>query len=202
MSSALSPRNSRQSSIAMLAKAAQLCNAELGILDLRGRDRIAADAAAGALHDFGPSRCGRNHHGRSRTARDNAGYSVSGRTRPSTWLSRIPVTPPSIGLRLRTWLGVPLLKEGNVLERSSIYRPNARPFSDKQIALLETFADQAVIAIENVRLFEQVQARTAELMEALEQQTATSEVLKVISRSAFDLRIDLRNLSQIGRATV
>jgi GAF domain-containing protein len=88
---------------------------------------------------------------------------------------------------IRAAVGVPLLREGVIVGILVVIRTEPRAFSQKQIELLETFADQAVIAIENVRLFDEVQARTRELSESLEQQTATSEVLKVISSSPGEL---------------
>ena len=87
----------------------------------------------------------------------------------------------------RSTLAVPLIREGRALGTILVLRTEVRPFEQKHIALLTTFADQAAIAIENVRLFEAEQQRTRELRELLEQQTATSKVLDVISRSAFDL---------------
>jgi signal transduction histidine kinase/putative methionine-R-sulfoxide reductase with GAF domain len=88
----------------------------------------------------------------------------------------------------RTILSTPLMREGEAIGAIMIRRDEVRPFSDKQMGLLETFARQAVIAIENTRLFDAEQASKRELQESLEQQTATADVLKVISRSALDVQ--------------
>ena len=98
----------------------------------------------------------------------------------------------------RTILSVPLIREGRALGAILVRRTEVRPFEDKHIALLRAFADQAAIAIENVRLFESEQQRSRELSESLQQQTATADVLKVISRSAFDVRTVLNTLTEFA----
>jgi two-component system, NtrC family, sensor kinase len=99
---------------------------------------------------------------------------------------RVPVV--SFQIPTRSSLGVPLLRNDTVEGALVLVRTEPGDFDHRQIELVKTFADQAVIAIENVRLFDEVQARTEDLRESLQQQTATADVLKVISRSAFDLQ--------------
>ena len=106
----------------------------------------------------------------------------------------------ALQLGIRTMAATPLMRDEEAIGVLAIRRLEAKAFSHEQIELVKTFADQAVDRHRERRLFEQVQARTADLTEALNQQTATADVLKVISRSAFDLQSVLDTLVESRRA--
>src|SRR4030095_14580551 len=185
---------------AILKRAATLCEAQLAHLWLyEGGEQCRLGAGYGSrpdhlqwlqqgLHRIGPPffrESGPWRVGQGLDVRDTEPY----RRGELLWIR----TADHEGMR--TLLGVPLVKDGRLVGSIAVYRREVQPFTDQQTALVQTFADQAVIAIENVRLFTELQEKNraltaahAQVTESLQQQTATSEILRVISNSPTDIQ--------------
>jgi GAF domain-containing protein len=178
---------------AMLENATRICEAKFGNLWLREGNKFRIVETHGAPRKYReylesePLVDPEPESAMARIARTGSVVQINDITAAPTYGSRMRTATIELA-KARTLVGVPMLKENEVVGIIAIYRQEVRPFSDEQIAMLRSFAAQAVIAIENARLLGELRQRTADLSESLEQQTATSEVLGVISSSRGELQ--------------
>jgi signal transduction histidine kinase len=178
---------------ALLESALRLCDAHLGALFLYDGEQYTTVAQRGATGAFAETlkkaRIVGPHTGLGRIATEKRPVQIEDLKEDIAYRERDPLRMEVVEMGgMRTWLGVPMLKEGDVVGAFVIYRREVRRFSDQQADLLSTFANQAVIAIENARLFKELEAKNEDLGESLDQQTATGEILRVISSAQTNVQ--------------
>jgi GAF domain-containing protein len=185
----------------MLANATRICEAPFGNLFLYEAGALRLVASHNVPPAFGARRGPLHHPVRgghfNEVIRTKQTVHVADLSTTAPYLERAPAVVAAVELgRIRSTVAVPVLKDNELIGIFSLYRREVRPFTDKQIALLQNFASQAVIAIENTRLLNELRQRTADLSESLEQQTAISEILRVISNSPSNVQPVLDSVAE------